>query len=101
MTPNISAAAEVGLKTGAGFVVASAFTEDVSGCAGLHIEADSFANPEAANDARFKKVRKAESMGTTTAEPLAVPEKKRKRVDGAFSAESEGETNAITSGLGS
>ena len=54
----------------------------------LRIEIDSVANPEATSDTRFKKVRKAEAMGTAAAEPLAVPEKKR-RVDGVFLVESE------------
>ena len=41
-------------------------------------------------DARVKKGRKAESMGTTTAEPLAVLEKKIKRTeDDVLSTESE------------
>ena len=48
---------------------------------------DSVANPEATSDTRFKKVRKAEAMGTAAAEPLVVPEKKR-RVDDVFSVES-------------
>ena len=33
------------------------------------------------NGGRFKKVRKAESMGTATAEPLEAPEKKMRRAD--------------------
>ena len=48
----------------------------------------------------FKKVRKAEAMGTAAAEPLAVTEKKR-RVDGVFLVESEAERNAGYAGLGS
>ena len=82
------ATAEVSLKTGAGFDVAVAITEDESEPIDLHIEIDSVANPEATSDTRFKKVRKAEAMGTAAAEPLAVPEKKR-RVDGVFLVESE------------
>ena len=39
-----------------------------------------------------------EPMGTTTAEPQAVPEKKMRSADDAPTAESEEETNAITSG---
>ena len=39
-----------------------------------------------------------ESMGTITAEPQAVPEKKMRSADDASSVESEDETNAITSG---
>ena len=72
----------------AGFDVAVAITEDVSELIDLRIEIDSVANPEATSDTRFKKVRKAEAMGTAAAEPLAVPEKKR-RVDGVFLVESE------------
>ena len=83
-----AAAAEVGLKTGAGSDVAVAITEDVSGLIDLRIEIDSVANPEATSDTRFKKVRKAEAMGTAAAEPLGIPEKKR-RVDGVFLVESE------------
>jgi hypothetical protein len=94
------AAAEVSLKTGARVDVAVTITEDVSGLTDLRIEIDSVANPEATSDTRFKKVRKAEAMGTAAAEPLAVPEKKR-RVDGVFSVESEAETNAGFVGLGS
>ncbi len=88
------------LKTGAGFDVAVAITEDESEPIDLHIEIDSVANPEATSDTRFKKVRKAEVMGTAAAEPLAVPEKKR-RVDGVFLVESEAETSAGLAGLGS
>ena len=88
------------LKTGAGFDVAVAITEDVSELIDLRTEIDSVANPEATSDTRFKKVRKAEAMGTAAAEPLVVPEKKR-RVDGVFSVESEAETNAGLAGLGS
>ena len=44
---------------------------------------------------------KTESMGTTTAEPQVVPEKKMRRADGAILAENEDETNAINSGLDS
>ena len=40
----------------------------------------------------------SEYMGTTTAEPQAVPEKKMRSADDASSVESEDETNAITSG---
>jgi hypothetical protein len=94
------AAAEVSLKTGAGFDVAVAITEDVSELIDLRIEIDSVANPEATSDTRFKKVRKAEAMGTAAAEPLAVTEKKR-RVDGVFLVESEAERNAGYAGLGS
>ena len=94
------AAAEVSLKTGAGFDVAVAITEDVNELIDLRTEIDSVANSEATSDTRFKKVRKAEAMGTAAAEPLAVPEKKR-RVDGVFSVESEAETNAGFAGLGS
>jgi len=83
------AAAEVGLKFGARLVVASAVMEDVGGCVGLHIEADSVVNSEATNDARLKKARKAEAMETATAEPLATPETKMRRVDGALLVESE------------
>ena len=36
----------------------------------LRIEIDSVANPEETSDIRFKKVRKAEAMGTAAAEPL-------------------------------
>ena len=82
------AVAEGGLQIGVGSVVAPAVTENVSGCAGLHIEAESVANPETMNDARLKKVRKAESMGTATAEPLAFPEKKM-RADDALLVEIE------------
>jgi hypothetical protein len=82
------ATAEVSLKTGAGFDVAVAITEDVSELIDLRIEIDSVANPEATSDTRFKKVRKAEAMETAAAKPLAVPEKKR-RVDGVFLVESE------------
>ena len=39
-----------------------------------------------------------ESMGTTAAEPQAVPEKKMRRADGVVLEENEDETNAITSG---
>ena len=88
------------LKTGAGFDVAVAITEDVSELIDLRIEIDSVVNPEATSDTRFKKVRKAEVMGTAAAEPLAVSEKK-KRVDGVFLVESEAETNAGFAGLGS
>ena len=42
-----------------------------------------------------------ESMGTTTAEPQAVPEKKKRRSDGVVLVESEDEINASSSGLGS
>ena len=83
------AAAEVDLKTGAGIVVALAVTEDVRGCLGLHIEADSGVDPKATNDTRHKKVRKAEAMETATAEPQVVPEDKTRRVDGALLVESE------------
>ena len=84
-----AAAAEVDLKTGAGIIVTLAVTEEVSGCVGPHIEADSVADSETVNDARLKKSRKAESMGTTTTELLAVPEKKMKRVDYAPLVEGE------------
>ena len=84
----------------AGFDVAVTITEDVSELIDLRIEIDSVANPEATSDTRFKKVRKAEAMGTAAAEPLAVPEKKR-RVDGVFLVESEAETSAGFAGLGS
>jgi hypothetical protein len=94
------ATAEVSLKTGAGFDVAVTITEDVSELIDLRIEIDSVANPEATSDTRFKKVRKAEAMGTAAAEPLVVPEKKR-RVDDVFSVESEAETSAGFAGLGS
>ena len=78
------------LTPGAGLVAALSGTEDVRRCVGLHIETDSAVHPEETNDARVKKVRKADSMGTITAEPLAVPEKKMKRTeDGVLSAESE------------
>ena len=46
-------------------------------------------------DTRFKKVRKAEAMGTAAAEPLAVSEKKR-RVDGVFLVESEADPSNET-----
>ena len=79
-------------KSGAGLVAALSGTEDVRGCVGLHIEADTAVHPEETNDARVKKVRKADSMGTITAEPLAVPEKKMKRTeDDVLSLESETE----------
>ncbi len=58
------ATAEVSLKTGAGFDVAVAITEDVSELIDLRTEIDSVANPEATSDTRFKKVRKAEAMET-------------------------------------
>ena len=87
-------------KTGAGFDVAVTITEDVSELIDLRIEIDSVANPEATSDTRFKKVRKAEAMGTAAAEPLAVLEKRR-RVDGVFLVESEAETNAGFANLGS
>ena len=47
------------------------------------------AHPEETNDARFKKVRKAEYMGTTKTKPLAVPEKKMRRADTTPLAENE------------
>ena len=75
------ATAEIDLKTEAGSVVAQSTTEAVSGCVDLHIVADSVAHPEETNDARIKNVRKADSMGTITAEPLAVPEKKMRADD--------------------
>ena len=81
--------AEADLKTRAGIVVALAATEDVRGCLGLHAEADSVVDSEATSDARLKKVRKAEAMERATAEPLAFPETKMRRVDGAFLVESE------------
>ena len=40
-------------------------------------------------------------MGTITAEPQAVPEKKMRRADDAFSVEIEDEINASSSGLDS
>ena len=61
----------------------------------LRIEIDSVANPEATSDTKFKKVRKAEAMGTAAAEPLAVTEKKR-RVDGVFLVESEADPSNKT-----
>ena len=83
------------LKTGAGFDVAVAITEDVSGLIDLRIEIDSVANPEATSGTRFKKVRKAEAMGTTAVEPLAAPEKKG-RVDGVFLVEREADPSNET-----
>ena len=77
----------VSAVAGAVFDVAAAITDDVSGCIDPHIETDSVANPEATNGTRFKKVRKAESLGTTTAESLEVPEKKMRRADGVFLVE--------------
>ena len=66
--------------------------EVAAGRVGLHLGAESVANPEETNDARVKNVRKAESMGTTTAEPLAAPEKKiRYTEDDALLVESEAE----------
>ena len=83
---------EIDLKTGAGFVAALSGTEDVRGCVGLHIEADSAVHPEETNDAGVKKVRKAESMETALAEPLVAPYKKMKRTDDVvLSVESETE----------
>ena len=86
------------LTTGAGFVVALSGTEDGSGCIGiLHCEVVSVAHPEETYDARVKKVRKAESAGTTAAEPLAAPNKKMRSADGVVLVAN----NAITSGPGS
>ena len=75
--------------------VAVAITDDVSGLIDLRIEIDSVANSEATSDTRSKKVRKAEAMGTAAAEPLAVPEKKR-RIDGVFLVESEADPSNET-----
>ena len=91
---------ETFLKGGAGSGDELTAAEDVGGCLDPHIEADSIAYREIIHGARIKKPRKAEAMGTATAEPLAVPEKKR-RVDGVFLVESEAETSAGFAGLGS
>ena len=72
---------------GAGFDVTVATTEDVSGCIGPHIETDSVSTSEAPSGTRFKKVRKAEALGTATAESLAAPEKKM-RAEGVLLVES-------------
>ena len=63
----------------------------MGGRLGLHIEADSIAYRATATvyGASFKKVRKAESMGIITAEPLEAPEKKMRRADGVLLVESE------------
>jgi hypothetical protein len=55
------------------------------------------------NDARLKlkKVRKAEAMEAATAELLAFPETKMRRLDDAHLVKSEAEINASSSGLGS
>ena len=92
-------AAEGDLETGAGTAVALAATEDVSGCVGIHIEADSVVDSEAPNDARLKKARKAEAMETATAEPQAFPEKKMRRADGVLTVESGAETIVGSAGL--
>ncbi len=62
--------------------------ETAAGRVCLHIGAESVVIPEETNDARVKNVRKAESMGTTTTEPLAVPGKKM-RADGTLLVENE------------
>ena len=66
-----------------------AAVETAAGRVCLHIGAEAVAIPEETNDARVKNVRKAESMRTTTAEPLAVPEKKMRSADGVVSVENE------------
>ena len=71
----------------------------MGGCVGIHIEADSAVDSEATNDARLKKVRKAEAMETATAEPLATPETKMRRVAGAPLVENEAETIVDSAGL--
>ena len=53
------------------------------------LEIDSVANFEATSDTRFKKVRKAESMGINTAAQLEVSEKKMRRDDGVLFVENE------------
>ena len=84
---------EAGLKGRAGSVDELTAADDLGGCVGLQGKADNAAYPETIHDARLKKMRKAESMGTTTAEPHLVPETKMRRVDGTPSVESEDETN--------
>jgi hypothetical protein len=71
----------------------------VSGCVDLLIEADSVVISEATNDARLKKVRKAEAMETATAEPLAFPETKMRRVDCTPLVESGAEITVSPAGL--
>jgi len=83
----------VSAAAGAGFDVTVATTVDVSGCIGPHIETDSVSTSEAPSGTRFKKVRKAEALGTATAESLAAPEKKM-RAEGVLLVESEAETNS-------
>jgi hypothetical protein len=87
-TPEV-AEVETALKSGAGSDDDLTAAEDVGGRLGLHIEADSIAYRATVYGASFKKVRKAESMGITTAEPLEVPEKKMRRADGELLVGSE------------
>ena len=81
----------VSAAAGAGFDVTVATTEDVSGC----IETDSVSTSEATSGTRFKKVRKAEALGTATAESLAAPEKKM-RAEGVLLVESEADPSSET-----
>ena len=55
----------------------------------LHVGAEPEADHKVMMSARVKNVRKADSMETTVAEPLAVPEKKMRRAERALLVESE------------
>ena len=65
----------------------------------LHVGAEPEADHKVMISARAKNVRKAYSMATNVAEPLAVPEKKMRRAEGELLVESEADPSNETAAI--